>query len=176
MSLKASRVINSRSKFTAPPVDDDSDYEGESVKAFPPLKQLNIKNTNGEDDGVVEENPVMIRNHRGKYKFDELFNKLNIRTPLPHAANTYARVLEYNMRRFGSSLEYIAELIKKSRRFYISIRLMDIESMPSDTGHGDFETFINLLGFHGYRVTRDDKGTKYELNTLINIICIPADK
>lgn len=175
MSSKHSRqVVPSRPKFTAPPVDDDSDYEGEPSKSFPPI--VPIKTTNGEDDGIAEEENNIIHNRRGKYKFDELFNKLNIKTPLPHAANTYSRVLEYNIRKFRYPLESIAKKINSSTSFYITIKIGDIEGMPSGAAHRDYETFIQLLGFHGYRITRKDKSDIYDSETQINVICIPGDK
>lgn len=174
MSSKHSRVLGSRPKLTGIINENDSEYEGEPASSFPPLKP--IRTANGQDDGVAEEDNVVINNHRGKYRFDDIFNKVNLKTPLPHAATTYARVLESNMRKFRTPLEEIAEKIKKSNRFYITLKLGDITGMPSESSHPEYETFINLLAFHGYRITRDDKGPRYEHNTLINIICIPGDK
>lgn len=175
MSSKSLRVVPLRPKLVGPPPgDDDSDYEGEPAKSFPPIKP--IKTTNGQDDGIAEEDSTVIHNRRGKYKFDDLFNKMNIKTPLPHAATTYSRVLEFNIRKFRDALEYISKQINKSTKFYIALKLGDIQGMPSETGHYEYETFIQLLYFHGYRVTRKDKGDKYDSETQVNIICIPGDK
>lgn len=156
----------------------DDDYEGEPASSFPPIRPLN-KGKDADDEVEPDHNNRILNMRRGKFNHAEHRDNFKIASPLISAETAYMITVKKNIPRFSDALEWLNERITKKTTsgFYTSFPLNEVQNLKQHT-HEEYETFINIVAYLGYRVTRQGKHQteKFTPETIITVIWLPSEK
>lgn len=174
------KELNSRKTMPKVTQSANNDYEAEPASAFPPIRRSAKKE---EDDGDIEpeHNNTILNMKRSKFPYSEHYNNFKVASPLISAEQAYLMTIKKNIPRFADALDWLCQrIIKKTNSgFYIRIKLHEIENLK-DHSHEEYETFINVAAFNGYKFTRtmvhgEAPGAKFTPETQVTISWIPKD-